>query len=125
MWRNISRMKRNFPDDYNIAPLTYLLPDDYSRFIYELEENKKALWILKPSASSCGRGIRILHRNSTIPKRGSNVISRYVANPHLLHGLKYDLRIYVLVTCFDPLRIYVYDEGLVRLATEKYTGSRK
>ena len=48
-----------------------------------------------------------------------------MANPHTLNGLKYDLRIYVLVTCFDPLRIYVYDEGLVRLATEKYTGSKK
>jgi hypothetical protein len=31
------------------------------------------------------------------------------------------MRIYVVVTCFDPLRVYVYEDGLVRFATEKYS----
>jgi hypothetical protein len=30
------------------------------------------------------------------------------------------MRIYVLVTCIDPLRIYIYNEGIVRFATEPY-----
>ncbi len=38
---------------------------------------------------------------------------------------KYDLRIYILVTSYDPLRIYMYNNGLVRFATEKYTTSNK
>ncbi len=55
-----------------------------------------------------------------MPSEESCIISRYVPNPLLINGLKFDLRIYVLVTCLDPLRIYIYNEGLTRFASEKY-----
>lgn len=47
--------------------------------------------------------------------------SKYLANPHLVNGLKYDLRVYVLVTSFKPLVVYMYTDGLVRFATEPYS----
>jgi tubulin polyglutamylase TTLL4 len=43
----------------------------------------------------------------------------------LIDGFKYDLRIYVVVTCFDPLKIFLFKEGLVRFATQKYSNNPK
>ena len=72
-------------------------------------------------ASSCGRGIRVIGKKTKVPKRDGFLVSKYVANPHLINGFKYDLRVYVLVSSYDPLRIYVFNDGLVRFATEQYT----
>lgn len=109
-------------------PDTFLLPEEYNDFLAEYNESrtaegKNALWIIKPNASSQGKGIYIIDDVKDLCLDESCVISRYVPNPLLINGHKFDLRIYVLVTSFDPLRVYVYKEGLVRFATEEYTTS--
>ena len=48
------------------------------------------------------------------------VAQKYVSDPFLIDGRKFDLRVYALVTCADPLRVFVYDDGLVRFCTNAY-----
>ena len=48
------------------------------------------------------------------------VAQKYIAKPLLLDGHKFDLRLYVLVSGCDPLRIFLHEKGLVRLASERY-----
>ena len=43
----------------------------------------------------------------------------------LIEGYKFDLRIYVLMTSIDPLTFYIFDDGIVRMATEPYEAPSK
>ena len=56
-----------------------------------------------------------------LPKEeGDHVIQEYMREPHLIDELKYDIRLYVLVLSCEPLKIFMFKEGLVRFATKKY-----
>lgn len=124
MWKNISRLKRKFGTEYNICPKTYIFPQDYGRFIIEAKakEASKNFYILKPVSSSCGNGIKVINASMELPKNKKGYLaSKYLSKPHLIKGYKYDMRIYVLVTSYDPLVIYMYKDGLVRFSTEKFS----
>jgi hypothetical protein len=45
--------------------------------------------------------------------------------PALINGHKFDFRIYVLITSvIEPLSIFLFRDGLVRLASEKYNPNK-
>ena len=124
MYKNLAKMQvLHGARAFDFVPKTYIMPQDAGQLEYEMNL-MEATWIIKPSASSQGKGIFLTSRFSEVPKK-DHVVSQYIENPLLIDGLKFDLRIYVAITCFNPLRIYMYKEGLVRFATQKYNNTGK
>jgi Tubulin-tyrosine ligase family len=87
-------------------------------------------WILKPPFASCGRRIRLATCMEEVLDDGEDgawlrknvpLAQRYVEDPVLVDGFKCTLRIYVALTSMDPMRLYVYPEGLVRICSRRYT----
>lgn len=110
---------------FNIMPVTFILPKEYVGFLEtfsELEdiEGKQNYWIMKPAAKSRGRGIEVINDVSTVIYGEPMVMQRYLKDPLLLNGFKFDMRIYVLVTSVNPLEVFIYNEGFGRFSTVPY-----
>lgn len=140
--RTLSAMKRIHGTEYDFHPDTYIMPSDYDHLLRALKtegKNPSSLWIMKPVASSCGRGISVINstqaaaiaekKQKSIHKamqlgrtlKADILIQRYLKDPLLIGDKKFDLRIYVLVTGVDPLRVYIHHEGLTRISTSSYS----
>ncbi|CAN0382130.1 unnamed protein product, partial [Ectocarpus sp. 12 AP-2014] len=82
-----------------------------------------ALWIVKPSDSSRGRGVYLLRELRELAYDRLSIVQRYISDPLTVGGYKADLRLYVVVTSLHPMSVSVYRDGIVRFATSKYVGS--
>lgn len=63
---------------------------------------------------SCGcfwRGIYLTRKWENVDQTEPQVAQKYMHKPFTIDGLKFDMRVYVLVTSCDPLRIYIYRDG--------------
>lgn len=122
----------------DLIPTTFVLPTDYNIFVEEYRRFPQTTWILKPCGKSQGAGIFLINKLSKLKKwsreskkylqhhltsKDTYVISRYIDNPLLIGGKKFDLRIYVLVTSFRPLKAYMFSNGFCRFCTMKYDTS--
>lgn len=121
----------------DFIPVTFVLPADYNMFVEEYRKNPQSTWIMKPCGKSQGAGIFLINKLSKLKKwsreakttfhpqigKESYVISRYIDNPLLIGGKKFDLRLYVLVTSFRPLKAYLFKQGFCRFCTVKYDTS--
>uniref|UniRef100_A0A8C4KNB3 Tubulin tyrosine ligase like 4 n=1 Tax=Dromaius novaehollandiae TaxID=8790 RepID=A0A8C4KNB3_DRONO len=127
LWRNLLKMQtRHGKKEFNFFPQSFILPQDIKLLRKAWEEGaSRQKWIVKPPASARGIGIQVIHKWSQLPKRRPLLVQRYLHKPYLIGGSKFDLRIYVYVTCYDPLRVYLFKDGLVRFASCKYSSSMK
>ncbi|ODN03537.1 Tubulin polyglutamylase ttll6 [Orchesella cincta] len=118
--RNLNRMRRNFPQEYDIYPMSWCLPADGNELATYSQTRKGKTYICKPEMGCQGRGIFLVKNVKDLNPFGRIICQVYIQKPFLIDLLKFDLRIYVLITSCDPLRIWVYKEGLARKLTTVY-----
>ncbi|NXY03268.1 TTLL5 polyglutamylase, partial [Pteruthius melanotis] len=125
LYKNVSRMQlaHGFKT-FHIIPQTFILPTEYQDFCSTYSKDRGP-WIVKPVASSRGRGVYLINNPSQIIVEDNILVSRYISNPLLIDDFKFDVRLYVLVTSYDPLVVYLYEEGLARFATVRYDQASK
>lgn len=127
LWRNLSKMQARFGKrEFGFFPRSFILPQDIKLLRKAWEDGgSKQKWIVKPPASARGIGIQVIHKWSQMPRKRPLLVQKYLHKPYLISGNKFDLRIYVYVTSYDPLRVYIFNDGLVRFASCKYSPSMK
>eukprot|EP00795_Rhopilema_esculentum_P004658 gene4658-20939_t len=161
--RNMSKMQKDCPDEFNFVPQTWNFPGEYTAFqsyLRDLKKRKKhKTFIIKPANGAMGNGIKLTRSaDKLLPHSHENIIvQEYIEKvpwavaypwlqqldftctgsyrslispascrcqwqqPLLMDNFKFDLRIYVLVLSCDPLKLFIYDDGLVRMSTVEYS----
>eukprot|EP00511_Aplanochytrium_stocchinoi_P000647 CAMPEP_0204824038 /NCGR_PEP_ID=MMETSP1346-20131115/2098_1 /ASSEMBLY_ACC=CAM_ASM_000771 /TAXON_ID=215587 /ORGANISM="Aplanochytrium stocchinoi, Strain GSBS06" /LENGTH=604 /DNA_ID=CAMNT_0051950981 /DNA_START=252 /DNA_END=2066 /DNA_ORIENTATION=+ len=110
----------------------WIMPGGYKDLVKYSKDHDVNQWIAKPRALGAGKGIYVVNSwdELSLERKKMNLIQSYLTNPHLiqreaadgsLQRYKWDMRTYVLCTSISPLRAYVYNRGLVRIATSPYT----
>ena len=72
-----------------------------------------------------GDAIALFKNLRDVPSHTSKdgmIVQRYLSNPLLLNGFKFDLRVYVVVTGLSDgkMHAFLHDEGLARFCTAPY-----
>ncbi len=109
---------------FDISPRTFVFPDDFEKWHDAATNEPNTIWISKPGDGARGEGIYLVTDVDTVEPKQNLVLQEYIANPHLLGGYKYTLRVFVLVTSLDPLRAWVFPDGLTKMATQPFTADR-
>lgn len=76
---------------------------------------------MKPVGKSRGQGIFLVSDIAHVAYGEAMIVQKYVERPLLLHGHKFDLRLYVMVTSFNPLEAFLYQEVRSRLIIGLYS----
>jgi len=117
-------------------PVTYIVPRDKLSFLKEIRSRGNSrcnLWIGKPRNGECGAGIRVykgtdphlikaVHESDKEPR---SLIQNYIADPLLIGGYKFHMRIHLMITNVSPVEAFVQENGQCLFATKPYTLSSK
>lgn len=101
-------------------PHAWVMPHDYHALQEAALANPEQRWILKPTNASKGKGVRVLRDAGEAPLAQDWMVQEYLDRPHTIRGHKYVLRLYVLISSLEPLRVYLYRQGFAKLASEPW-----
>ncbi|XP_076019484.1 putative tubulin polyglutamylase TTLL9 [Genypterus blacodes] len=145
MVKNLKRYRKSLERDIgqmeaskcDFFPCTYALPSEYHLFVEAFRRSPGSTWIMKPVAKSQGKGIFLFRKLKDImdwKRDGSRseeqtdvaqvenyVAQCYIENPYLIGGRKFDLRVYVLVTSYIPLKAWLYRDGFARFSSTRFS----
>jgi len=114
------RDSQHLTDRLAFVPRVFSMPEDYHAFQQAALEQPGKRWLLKPKNSARGKGIQLVKDPAEVPMEASWMVQEYLENPHTMHGRKYVLRLYVLVSSISPFRVYLYHQGFAKLASAPY-----
>ena len=87
-------------------------------------EGSKNVWIVKPGGLSRGRGVHCIDQLndilSNVKPCNQTIIQKYIENPLVINGRKFDIRQWVLVTDLNPLTVWIFETPYVRFGAENY-----
>jgi len=111
---------KHLTDRLAFVPRVFSMPEDYHEFQQAALDNPDKRWLLKPKNAARGKGIQLVADPADVPMESSWMVQEYLENPHTMHGRKYVLRLYVLVSSVSPFRVYLYHQGFAKLASMPY-----
>lgn len=113
-------------------PETFILPKEKAAFLKKIRSDG-GYWIGKPRNAYGGKGISVwkgtdpeltkLARESE--SHPQQVVQRYLADPLLIGGYKFHMRIHLMITSLNPPQAFVQENGQCLFATKPYTLSSK
>ncbi|XP_036163462.1 inactive polyglycylase TTLL10 isoform X2 [Myotis myotis] len=131
--QRILKMEEFFPETYRLD-----IREERETFFGLFDETQT--WICKPTASNQGKGIFLLrsqqdvatlqakvrsleddpvYRRMPFRTPQARVAQRYIENPLLLDGKKFDVRSYLLIACAMPYMVF-FGHGYARLTLSLY-----
>jgi hypothetical protein len=85
-----------------------------------------SFWLLKDPSANCGRGISVHADLRSLLEEARKekwklLVQKYIERPLLLEGRKCDVRLWVVVTSWNPAVVWAWKEPYLRLATRPFT----